>query len=128
MPPQTQREAFGPPSLDARPEGAGSHEGARVTKPPLKLDLPRRFGWKADAGVPAAPLTPAQEALSDPRSNTLRLTAEERRLIARGEAECIAWERLPNGEIHRGPGHLRRVPLLQPNPINGRVVKECVRG
>lgn len=90
----------------------------------LSLKLPQ--GYLAMRPTSAPQLNPAQEALRDPRSNTLKLTSKELTAISDGEIECIAWKRLPNGEIYRGPGHRQRVPGLEPNPINGKVVFECV--
>jgi len=83
---------------------------APAASAPLDLKIPRSF---FDAKPPA--LTPAQEAMRDPRSNHLELTHQEKLDIAFGAIECIAWQREPDGSIYRGPGHYRRVSDVSTN-------------
>ena len=83
--------------------------------PALDLRIPQDFRIHAPASAP--PLTPAQEAMRDPRSNHLELTRQEKMDIAFGSVECIAWQREPDGTIYRGPGHLRRIQGVGTNPF-----------
>ncbi len=78
---------------------------------PAKLDLaiPKEFYTHPP------PLTPAQEAMQDPRSNRLVLTKQEQMDVDFGVVECIAWQREPNGSIYRGPGHWQRVRDVSTN-------------
>ena len=79
------------------------------------------------------PLTPAQEAMQDPRSNRLVLTKQEQMDVDFGVVECIAWQREPNGSIYRGPGHWQRVRDVSTNPFTSHRPgqedrsMECVR-
>jgi len=93
--------------------GAASPGTAASMPGPAKLDLtiPKDFY----AHPP--PLTPAQEAMQDPRSNRLVLTKQEQMDVAFGVVECIAWQRLPDGSIYRGPGHRQRIQGLGTNPF-----------
>lgn len=93
---------------------------ASSATPPLDLRLPPHAVEQPKS------LTPAQEAMRDPRSNTLRLTRDEKLLLAFGQAECIAWQRMPDGSIYRGPGHLHPSLDVPPRPDGTRVM-ECVR-
>ncbi len=108
--------SFGEKTSPTPPGAAGPPSAA----PPLDLRLPRDSTDRA--GAP----TPAEEAMRDPRSNTLRLTPGERLQLAFGQVECIAWQRMPDGSIYRGPGHLRRAPDVAPRPDGTRVM-ECAR-
>jgi len=85
---------------------AGPASGAR-----LNLAIPKEFFTKPP------PLTPAQEAKLDPRSNRLVLTKREQIDIDFGLYECVAWVRQPDGTIYRGPGHLQRVQDVGTNPF-----------
>ena len=87
----------GPPSSAS----AGSAPGGAPDK--LDLRIPKEFYTHPP------PLTPAQEAMQDPRSNRLVLTKQEQMDVDFGVVECIAWQREPNGGIYRGPGHWQRV-------------------
>lgn len=73
-----------------------------------------------------APATPAELALRDPRTNTVRLARGERFAIEMGEYGCVYERRLPDGSIQRGPGHFERAANLPGDPLTGRVAKECV--
>ncbi len=88
-------------------------EGTPAPPGPAKLDLtiPKDFY----AHPP--PLTPAQEAMRDPRSNHLELTKQEKLDIAFGIIECVAWQREPDGSIYRGPGHFARIQGINANPF-----------
>ena len=120
--------AIPPVAIDQTSEGATlapsrSSSGAgpaRSPDPPLDLRLPQRPNEQA------TPLTPAQEAMRDPRSNTFRLTRNERLQLTFGQVECIAWQRMPDGSIYRGTGHLRPSLDVPPRPDGTRVM-ECVR-
>jgi hypothetical protein len=103
-------------------EGQDGNLRAPATPSASPLDLRLR----PDLGEQTKPLTPAKEAMQDPRSNTLRLTRDERLRLVLGEAECIAWQRMPNGSVYRGAGHLRPSFDVPPRPDGTRVM-ECVR-
>ena len=90
-------------------DGSGAASGAGPDK--LDLRIPKDFY----AHPP--PLTPAQEAMRDPRSNKLVLTRQEQLDVAFGVVECIAWQREPDGSIYRGPGHLQRIQGISTNPF-----------
>ena len=95
------------------PANAAASGSAASAPGPAKLDLaiPKEFY----AHPP--PLTPAQEAMQDPRSNRLVLTKQEQMDVDFGVVECIAWQREPNGSIYRGPGHWQRVRDVSTNPF-----------
>ena len=94
---------------------------------PLNLAIPKEFY----AHPP--PLTPAQEAMNDPRSNRLVLTRKEKLDVAFGVVECIAWQREPDGSIYRGPGHYQRIQGISTNPFTAHKPgtedrgQECVK-
>jgi hypothetical protein len=94
---------------------------AGSTSPPLNLTVPREFYTRPP------PLTAAQEAMRDPRSNRLVLTKREQIDIDFGLYPCVAWVREPDGTIYRGPGRLQRVQDVGTNPFNGRRGEECVK-
>ncbi len=96
----------GPASVDG---SAGAVSGAASA--PLNLAIPKEFY----AHPPA--LTPAQEAMRDPRSNRLVLTKQEQMDVDFGVVECIAWQREPDGSIYRGPGHYQRIQGISTNPF-----------
>lgn len=105
------------PAIVAAPPAAApaSGDGPRADKPaaPLDLKIPKSFFENEKK----TPLTPAQEAMRDPRSNHLELTRQEKLDIAFGVIECVAWQREPDGSIYRGPGHYRRVQGISTNPF-----------
>ena len=127
-PPHDSATPVGTP--EAKPD-AGSLTGAGAASapapPPLNLAIPREFY----AHPP--PLTPAQEAMADPRSNRLVLTRQEKLDVAFGVVECIAWQRMPDGSIYRGPGHRQRIQGIGTNPFTAHKPgaedrpEECVR-
>ncbi len=80
---------------------------------PAKLDL----AIPKDFYAHPPPLTPAQEAMLDPRSNRLVLTKQEQMDVDFGVVECIAWQREPDGSIYRGPGHRQRIRSVGTNPF-----------
>jgi hypothetical protein len=93
----------------------------------LNLAIPKEFF----AHPP--PLTPAQEAMRDPRSNRLVLTRQEQMDVDFGVVECIAWQREPDGSIYRGPGHYQRIQGISSNPFTAHKPgrddrgQECVK-
>ena len=92
--------------------GPASAVGSAGAAPvPLNLAIPKEFY----AHPPA--LTPAQEAMRDPRSNRLVLTKQEQMDVDFGVVECIAWQREPDGSIYRGPGHYQRIQGISTNPF-----------
>lgn len=106
---------------------AGSAPGAAASAPmpaqaPLNLAIPKDFF----AHPP--PLTPAQEAMRDPRSNRLVLTKQEQMDVDFGVVECIAWQREPDGSIYRGPGHRQRIQGVSTNPFTSHKPGEEDRG
>ena len=92
------------------PATAASGSASGAASAPLNLAIPKEF-------YKQAPLTPAQEAMNDPRSNRLVLTKQEQLDIAFGVVECIAWQREPDGSIYRGPGHRQRIQGISTNPF-----------
>ena len=118
-----------PAATPAPAPSGGTGDGAVAPPGPAKLDLtiPKDFY----AHPP--PLTPAQEAMRDPRSNHLELTKQEKLDIAFGVVECIAWQREPDGSIYRGPGHWARVQGINVNPFTAHKPgtedrgRECVK-
>ena len=90
---------------------SGPAEGAATSTGTAKLDL----AIPKDFFTHPPKLTPAQEAMQDPRSNHLELTRQEKMDIAFGSVECIAWQREPDGSIYRGPGHWRRIQGISTN-------------
>ena len=109
-------------ALPSDPAGAPGAASA-----PLNLAIPKEFYTHPP------PLTPAQEAMADPRSNRLVLTRQEKLDIAFGVVECIAWQREPDGSIYRGPGHRQRIQGIGTNPFTAHKPgaedrpEECVR-
>lgn len=99
----------GPPSSASALAGTASASGAAPDK--LDLRIPKEFYTHPP------PLTPAQEAMRDPRSNKLVLTKQEQLDVDFGVVECIAWQREPNGSIYRGPGHWQRIQGVSTNPF-----------
>ena len=92
------------------PATAATGSASGTASAPLNLAIPKEF-------YKQAPLTPAQEAMNDPRSNRLVLTKQEQLDIAFGVVECIAWQREPDGSIYRGPGHRQRIQGISTNPF-----------
>ena len=105
----------------------GPGAASAAASAPLNLAIPMDFY----AHPP--PLTPAQEAMRDPRSNRLVLTKQEKMDVDFGVVECIAWQREPDGSIYRGPGHYQRIQGISTNPFTahqpGREDRgqECVK-
>ena len=109
---ETPTIAAGSPIAVAPANAAGSGNAASAPGPArLDLAIPKEFYTHPP------PLTPAQEALQDPRSNRLVLTKQEQMDVDFGVVECIAWQREPNGSIYRGPGHWQRVRDVSTNPF-----------
>lgn len=109
-----------PPGSDAAPVATPAPTGPAVDPPaaptpagPARLDL----SIPKDFYAHPPPLTPAQEAMRDPRSNPLELTKQEKLDIAFGIIECVAWQREPDGSIYRGPGHYARIQGVNANPF-----------
>ena len=99
----------------AAPASAAPLPGEAASRPgPDKLD--RRIP-KASCAPSSAPLTPAQEAMRDPRSNRLVLTKQEQLDVAFGVVECIAWQREPDGSVYRGPEHWQRLQGIGAHPF-----------
>ena len=121
-------QAITAPAVAAAP-ATGPADGAASTPGPARLDLtiPKDFFTHPPR------LTPAQEAMQDPRSNHLELTRQERMDIAFGSVECIAWQREPDGSIYRGPGHWQRIRGVGTNPFTAHKPgmedrpQECVK-
>jgi len=107
------------------PAGTGAASGAGPDT--LDLRIPKEFYTHPP------PLTPAQEAMRDPRSNRLVLTKQEQMDVDFGVVECIAWQREPDGSIYRGPGHWQRIQGIGTNPFTAHKPgaedrnKECVK-
>jgi hypothetical protein len=125
--PPSLRDSATPAAMAAAATGA---PGAAASMPgPARLDL--RIPKDFYAHPPK--LTPAQEAMQDPRSNRLVLTRQEQMDVAFGGVECIAWQRMPDGSIYRGPGHHQRIQGISTNPFTQHKPgaedrpEECVR-
>ena len=107
----------------------GPADGAASSPGPAKLEL----AIPKDFFTHPPKLTPAQEAVQDPRSNHLELTRQEKMDIAFGSLECIAWQREPDGSIYRGPGHWRRIQGIGTNTFTAHKPgtedrpQECVK-
>lgn len=112
LPPVDMPAPDGPAIVASPPSPApAAGDGPRAEKPAPALDLKIPKSFFTDK----TPLTPAQEAMQDPRSNHLELTRQEKLDIAFGVIECVAWQREPDGSIYRGPGHLKRVQGISTN-------------
>jgi hypothetical protein len=105
---------------------AGNAIAGNAAPPPaselLNLTIPKEFF----AHPPK--LTPAQEAMQDPRSNRLVLTKQEQLDVDFGAVECIAWQREPDGSIYRGPGHYQRIQGISTNPFTKHSLGKDDRG
>jgi hypothetical protein len=106
----------------ATPRNGSAAAASGAASGALRLELGP--GFYAQEREREKHLSPAEEARRDPRSNRLVLSPAEKRMIAFGEVECIAWQRMPDGSIYRGPGHWHRVTDVQPGTHE---VQECVR-
>ena len=116
------------PPVDVEPPRSIHDSAAPIAAPETDSGLP---GGSAAASAPGKlnlaipkdffahppPLTPAQEAMRDPRSNRLVLTKQEQMDVDFGVVECIAWQREPDGSIYRGPGHYQRIQGISTNPF-----------
>ena len=124
----TNPEAITVPAV-AGTFASGPAAGPASAAGPARLDL----AIPKDFYAHPPPLTPAQEAMRDPRSNHLELTRQEKMDIAFGSVECIAWQREPDGSIYRGPGHWRRIQGISTNPFTAHKPgtedrpQECVK-
>ena len=103
------------PSPRRRPECFPPATAAPASARPGKLEL--LLAIPKDFFAHPPPLTPAQEAMQDPRSNRLVLTKQEQMDVDFGVFECIAWQREPDGSIYRGPGHYQRIQGISTNPF-----------
>jgi hypothetical protein len=111
-PPRDEPQAITLPDAGAAGAANGANAApAGASSPHLNLAIPKEFYTHPP------PLTPAQEAKMDPRSNRLVLTKREQIDIDFGLYECVAWVREPDGTIYRGPGHLQRVQGVSTNPF-----------
>jgi hypothetical protein len=116
-----------PESNTGAPGSAGSGAASEAASAPLNLAIPKEFYTHPP------PLTPAQEAMNDPRSNRLVLTRQEKLDVDFGVVECIAWQREPDGSIYRGPGHYQRIQGISTNPFTSHKPgtedrgRECVK-
>jgi hypothetical protein len=99
-----------PVAAAAAADGVAS-AAAPASSAPLNLAIPKEFFTHPP------PLTVAQEAMLDPRSNRLVLTRQEKMDVDFGVVECIAWQRQPDGSIYRGPGRYQRIQGVSTNPF-----------
>ena len=113
LPPVEVDTPTSPQAIAAPAVAAASSAGTASAPGRGRLDL----AIPNDFYAHPPPLTPAQEAMRDPRSNHLELTRQEKMDIAFGSVECIAWQREPDGSIYRGPGHWRRIRGISTNPF-----------
>jgi hypothetical protein len=125
VPPSTAHDGATPAA-----NAAATTTGPAASTPgPAKLEL----AIPKDFYAHAPKLTPAQEAMQDPRSNRLVLTRQEQMDVDFGVVECIAWQRMPDGSIYRGPGHLQRIQGISTNPFTAHAPgredrpRECAR-
>ena len=125
--PQRLRDSATPIGASETNAAGAATSGPAAASAPLNLAIPKEFYTHPP------PLTPAQEAMADPRSNHLVLTRQEQLDIAFGVVECIAWQREPDGSIYRGPGHRRRIQGIATNPFTAHKPgmedrpEECVK-
>lgn len=104
-----------------------SHSGSGGVKAAaggtLRLDLALPPSWRASS--PSL----LNQALNDPRANSLRLSTSERFSIGLGANECIYQERRPDGSVGRLPGHLVENPptIAAFGVRTERLVRECVK-
>jgi hypothetical protein len=126
--PTPQQAAEAPVAVAiAAPASGAASAPATAASGPLNLKIPKEFFSHPP------PLTPAQQAMDDPRSNHIELTKQEKIDIAFGAIECIVRERQPDGTIWRGPGHLKRMQGVSTNSFTAHKPgeedrpMECVR-
>ena len=125
--PQRLRDSATPIAAPETSLTGAAASGAASASAPLNLAIPKEFYTHPPK------LTPAQEAMADPRSNHLVLTRQEQLDIAFGVVECIAWQREPDGSIYRGPGHRQRIQGIGTNPFTAHKPgkedrpEECVK-
>jgi hypothetical protein len=106
-------------------------EGNTISSKELaSLDsLGRRYNVEMPEVSSEEPLTPAQQAAQDPRTNSARLTKSEKFAVALGTLDCIFQTRLADGKIIRVPGHWAEMPARsepgRESPF--RTVRFCVR-
>lgn len=108
-------DPFAVPTDISRLDSAQHRYGVRV---------PKQLG--SDAQVP---LTPAQQAASDVRTNSPKLTKSELFAKAAGTLECIYQARMANGKIIREPGRWIEVAARSEigQPKNIFKARFCVR-
>ena len=103
---------------DAEP-GHELSDYSQTDSKPLVLSLPKE-------AIPQPNHSVAQEALRDPRSNSVRLSFSEQFAVTVGAIACIFVERMPDGSIYRAPGKWVYVP--DPDAIGGRKpLKVCAK-
>ena len=85
---------------------SGVASTAPSARAPLRLDLP----GSGSSSRRAALQRPVNPALSDPRSNSPRVSASERFAIALGTLECVVDERQPDGSVLRHAGRFQANP------------------
>lgn len=112
------------PSIPGAPGSALAVEDKAidVRPPPLNLTLPPSSSRAASSSA-------RDQALRDPRSNSVRLTLAERFSVNLGAVECVYEERLADGSMWRGAGHLvDKAPAIAAYGVHTDVtVRQCVR-
>lgn len=93
-------------SLAAPIADSGDASTAPPARARLQLDLPS----SGSSSRRAALQRPGNPALSDPRSNSPRLSANERFALALGNLECVVDERQPDGSVQRHAGRFQANP------------------
>ena len=93
-------------TLAAPVTDSGVASAAPSARAPLRLDLP----GSGSSSRRAALQRPVNPALSDPRSNSPRVSASERFAIALGTLECVVDERQPDGSVLRHAGRFQANP------------------
>jgi hypothetical protein len=90
--------------------------------------LGRRYGVEIPKVSTEEPLTPAQQAAQDPRTNSARLTKSEKFAVALGSLDCIFQTRQADGKSIRVPGLWVEMPARsEPGKVSLRKVRFCVR-
>ena len=85
---------------------------------PLNLQVPKVSDFHESESA-------VQQALIDPRSNSVKLTVGEKFAIAVGSFSCVYVERLSDGTIVRAPGRIVKQP--DPDTSSTRTLKVCVK-
>ncbi|MBY0573370.1 MAG: hypothetical protein K2P84_06780 [Undibacterium sp.] len=126
-----------PPSLSSTPAEPLAPKANEVTAiSPFdvdhsKLDIfakPKGRSLVKDATIqlPLAYSSPANQAANDPRSNSVRLTKNEKFAIGIGAVGCIYQERLADGRIYREEGRIIEIPASGDSGRRGVKVRVCV--